>query len=252
MRSTGGGRTDEKRLRMREEDPGGNVQSPEMRGALKKVCALITRRGKAGEEVLLFRHPYAGVQIPAGTVEPGESEEAAALREACEETGLGEFAAQRYLGCQDEILPEGQAVILERTSVYARPDPGSFDWAYLRGGITVSVERKAPGFTQVTYRENDQEPQRRKHGVLAESEKAKEGAQKLDQPRYLSHVSLPLSAGRVRHPRSASSCDTRVCVSTSFVRHMRTGAPETQRGGRSQISRLPALATDAAATSRSP
>lgn len=52
-----------------------------------KVVAYITR----GRELLVFEHAddaEAGVQVPAGTVEPGEEIEAAVWREVAEETGL--------------------------------------------------------------------------------------------------------------------------------------------------------------------
>lgn len=57
---------------------------------ITKVTSFVTREtGSAGTtELLVFRHPDAGVQLPAGSVEPGEKLEAAALREVEEETGL--------------------------------------------------------------------------------------------------------------------------------------------------------------------
>jgi 8-oxo-dGTP pyrophosphatase MutT (NUDIX family) len=53
-----------------------------------------------GEDLLVFRHRSheAGVRVPAGTIEPGEAPEAAALREAEEETGLTGFRLVRKLG----------------------------------------------------------------------------------------------------------------------------------------------------------
>jgi len=51
-----------------------------------KVCAYITRRGR---ELLVFEGPdYEGLQIPKGTVEPGETLREALLREVKEESGL--------------------------------------------------------------------------------------------------------------------------------------------------------------------
>ncbi len=57
----------------------------------RKVVAYIHRAGPAGPEVLVFEHaghPEAGVQVPAGHVEPGETDEGAVRREIREEAGL--------------------------------------------------------------------------------------------------------------------------------------------------------------------
>jgi 8-oxo-dGTP pyrophosphatase MutT (NUDIX family) len=64
-----------------------------------KVFAYITH----GDRLLVFTHPHApeaGVQVPAGTVEPGEAWEGAVLREAWEETGLPGLTLAHYLGQQ--------------------------------------------------------------------------------------------------------------------------------------------------------
>ena len=66
---------------------------------VKKVVAYITRQ----DELLVFTHrdfPEAGVQVPAGTVEEGETLDAAVLREVHEETGLPPTALRKaaYLG----------------------------------------------------------------------------------------------------------------------------------------------------------
>jgi 8-oxo-dGTP diphosphatase len=52
-----------------------------------RVYAYITN----GSRLLVFRHvdfPEAGLQVPAGTIDPGEEPMVAVLREASEETGL--------------------------------------------------------------------------------------------------------------------------------------------------------------------
>ena len=56
---------------------------------LQKVAVLVTRPGADGLELLVFEHIGipAGLQVPAGTVEPGEDVRAAALRELVEEIG---------------------------------------------------------------------------------------------------------------------------------------------------------------------
>lgn len=43
---------------------------------------------RRGIDTLVFRHPYAGVQLPKGTVEPNETSIAAAQREVFEEVGV--------------------------------------------------------------------------------------------------------------------------------------------------------------------
>ena len=53
-----------------------------------------------GRRLLLFTHPEspgAGVQVPAGTIEPGESPKHAVMREAREETGLAGLKYVRLL-----------------------------------------------------------------------------------------------------------------------------------------------------------
>jgi 8-oxo-dGTP pyrophosphatase MutT (NUDIX family)/ribosomal protein S18 acetylase RimI-like enzyme len=57
----------------------------------EKVLAYITRQGSKGLDLLVFEHrdiPEAGIQVPAGTVDPGESVSFALLREVQEESGL--------------------------------------------------------------------------------------------------------------------------------------------------------------------
>jgi 8-oxo-dGTP pyrophosphatase MutT (NUDIX family) len=124
---------------------------------LAKVTAFVTRQA-AGGEMLLFRHPYAGVQFPAGTVEEGETLEQAVLREVAEETGLENVRIVARIGQRDELPPGVTHVILHTTRVYSRPSLESFDWAGLRRGIAVRLLRRQGGFAQVTYEESDFSP----------------------------------------------------------------------------------------------
>jgi 8-oxo-dGTP pyrophosphatase MutT (NUDIX family) len=127
---------------------------------LEKVTAFVVRRNPRGDELLLLEHPFAGIQIPAGTVEEGETPEDAVHREAAEETGLSGIALRASLGSDDWNLPQPFRLTATRTTVYARPDPISFDWATLPRGTMVHAERAAAGFTQVTFQEWDRWPDR--------------------------------------------------------------------------------------------
>ena len=66
---------------------------------VEKVVAYITK----GTNLLVFRHVHsdAGIQVPAGTLEPCETAEDGALREAKEETGLSHLAMRRFLGARE-------------------------------------------------------------------------------------------------------------------------------------------------------
>ncbi len=75
-----------------------------MAGMVEKVTVFITRSARDTTELLLFEHPAAGIQIPAGTVEVGEPPAAAALREAAEETRLTYLPTRLYLGAPEELL----------------------------------------------------------------------------------------------------------------------------------------------------
>jgi 8-oxo-dGTP pyrophosphatase MutT (NUDIX family) len=70
-----------------------------MREVKQKVVCYIVRDG----QLLVFAHrdeprDQSGLQVPAGSIKPGEMPEAAALREAGEETGLSGFRIVRKLG----------------------------------------------------------------------------------------------------------------------------------------------------------
>ncbi|MGD9526778.1 NUDIX hydrolase [Pseudonocardia sp.] len=69
------------------------------RALVEKVVCYVVR----DDRLLVFRHadlPYeeTGLQVPAGTVRPGEAPVVAALREAGEETGLVGLRVVRPLG----------------------------------------------------------------------------------------------------------------------------------------------------------
>jgi 8-oxo-dGTP pyrophosphatase MutT (NUDIX family) len=126
-----------------------------MTNPVHKVTCFITRSSDNGTELLLFSHPNSGIQIPAGTVNPGEDIESAARREATEESGLVGLTLIRKLGMIDDPPPPNHLLVTLPTRVYSRPHTNSFDWAYFRSGLPVEVLRHEAGFTQVRYEEKD-------------------------------------------------------------------------------------------------
>ena len=102
-----------------------------------KVVAYIIRQGR----LLVFVHPdeafdESGLQVPAGTVRPGELPEAAVLREAHEETGIDGLRVERFLGVAEyDLRPYADAVHVRhffQLSVPEREFPERW-YAYERG-----------------------------------------------------------------------------------------------------------------------
>ena len=116
--------------------------------------------GSHRANLLVFSHPdfpEAGIQVPAGTIEPGEEPEAAVLREAFEETGLSGLKLVAPLGEQlRDVTPFGKDELHHRYFFHLRcegtpprtwrhweefPSDGServafdFFWAQLPDGV---------------------------------------------------------------------------------------------------------------------
>lgn len=92
---------------------------------LPKVSALITQR----HQLMVFRkpfHPGTGTQVPAGSIEPGETPENAVVREAEEETGLTGFTLQSLLGHHlIDMRPYGRHECHDRWFFHLTAPPGS-------------------------------------------------------------------------------------------------------------------------------
>jgi ADP-ribose pyrophosphatase YjhB (NUDIX family) len=77
------------------------VGGPFLRALFRqRVVAYVTRERDGRTELLTIEHkdmPEAGVQVPAGRVDPGEDLEQAVLREVAEETGLDNLRLVRKL-----------------------------------------------------------------------------------------------------------------------------------------------------------
>ncbi|MBA3530518.1 MAG: NUDIX domain-containing protein [Ardenticatenales bacterium] len=119
---------------------------------LHKVTAFVTR----GDDLLLFRHPHAGIQLPAGTVEEGETPEEAVLREVAEETGLVDVSIAELLLVMEIDLAPDQAVLLESGYLRSTPEDTAtlIDERFTRGLIfkVLGVQGK---YTRVLYEEYD-------------------------------------------------------------------------------------------------
>ncbi len=124
---------------------------------MDKVTAFILRPAKGRKvEVLIFRHPNAGLQVPAGTVEPGEAPETAVLREVQEETGLTEIRLVKKLGMEKMELPAGSAYLKQNLRLLSQPSPTAPELERDLGrGWLVQCTETQGRFTRVSYREED-------------------------------------------------------------------------------------------------
>ena len=123
-----------------------------MNQVVQKVTAFIVRERDGVKEILIFKHPTAGIQIPAGTVEKGEDIETAVKREAYEETGLQLVEIENYLGCFENELEGEQRIIAKTTEVYIEPDLKAIPYKRkLPKGLTVDYLSIQAGFTHISY-----------------------------------------------------------------------------------------------------
>lgn len=63
-----------------------------------KACPVVLRTRDGESELLVFRHPLAGIQLVKGGIERLESPDEAALRELQEEAGIASGLVLRHLG----------------------------------------------------------------------------------------------------------------------------------------------------------
>ena len=112
---------------------------------VEKVVAYIT----SGRRLLVFRQvhfPEAGIQVPAGTVDPGESPDAAVIREALEETGLEGLSIRAFLGRRDYDDPTVRDPVVHRRYYYwlECSDDAPSTWRHFEehpsGGVTEPIE----------------------------------------------------------------------------------------------------------------
>ena len=130
-----------------------------MNKIVQKVTAFIIREREGVRELLVFKHPTAGVQIPAGTVEKGEDLETAVKRETYEETGLQFVEIENYLGYFENELAESERIIAETTHVYIDPNLNAIPYKKkLTRGLTVNYHSTRDSFTHISYVQYDRHP----------------------------------------------------------------------------------------------
>ena len=123
-----------------------------MSRVVQKVTAFIVRERGGVKELLVFKHPTAGIQIPAGTVEKDEDIETAVKREVYEETGLQSVEIESYLGCFENELENSQRIIAETTRVYIEPNLSAIPYKrMLPKGLTVDYLSTQKDFTHISY-----------------------------------------------------------------------------------------------------
>lgn len=117
----------------------------------RKVTAFVTR----GEELCVFWHTGSGIQVPSGTVERGEEFEAAARREAEEETGLPGLELAARLGARTYDAPDGYAWLLHSTKLRTTPGEDAPVTAWSIPRVAVRLVDTRNGSARVVYEESD-------------------------------------------------------------------------------------------------
>jgi 8-oxo-dGTP pyrophosphatase MutT (NUDIX family) len=119
--------------------------------SIQKATAFVTRLVEGTAELLLIEHPTAGIQLPSGTVELGETVEAAVLRETAEETGLENIRIIRELGRINIELPENESIITHVIKLFDAPasDASSVDGFGLSRGSPVTIVKIIGSFVEV-------------------------------------------------------------------------------------------------------
>jgi 8-oxo-dGTP pyrophosphatase MutT (NUDIX family) len=87
---------------------------------IPKVVIYLVQRG----QLLVFEHPdapNAGLQVPAGTVKPGEEPRVAATRELREESGIDAVIVRLLGTARYDMTAYGRTEIHERSFVLAEP-----------------------------------------------------------------------------------------------------------------------------------
>ena len=104
-----------------------------------------------GSRLLLFTHPEApeaGIQVPAGTIEPGENPQGAVMREAKEETGLTKLRCERFLAQDTRDMRDcGRDELQHRwffhLSIEGPTEEESIQWIWFAGQTICNISHIA-------------------------------------------------------------------------------------------------------------
>ncbi|NTW43409.1 MAG: NUDIX hydrolase [Anaerolineaceae bacterium] len=123
---------------------------------IEKVTAFIIRPGKSGSDILIFEHPRAGVQLPAGTVELGESPEDALIREVLEETGLRQIEIIKKIAVDHQFTDPDLAILTQTMRCFSRAaQTAQRTGPLFTRGMWVKIFERKVGFTHINYEETD-------------------------------------------------------------------------------------------------
>ena len=116
---------------------------------IDKVCPVVLR--KQNQELLLFKHPLAGIQLVKGTIETfDESYITAAKRELAEESGITHVISARYLCSWDSSFQNQvwlfvlcECADLEDSWTFHTQDDGGHDFAFFWHHIGSDISSQA-------------------------------------------------------------------------------------------------------------
>jgi 8-oxo-dGTP pyrophosphatase MutT (NUDIX family) len=123
---------------------------------IEKVTAFIVRFRNSKPQLLVFKHPSAGIQLPAGTIEEKEPVETALFREIKEETGLTQLKILKKLGDTLKFLDQSEAILTQTLRCFSWPAQASKRSGPLcHRGLRIQTFERKVGFTHVKYQEYD-------------------------------------------------------------------------------------------------
>jgi len=123
---------------------------------IEKVTAFIIRPGKSGSEILIFEHPHAGLQLPSGTVEIGESPEDALFREILEETGFRKVEIIKKIIDDHQFTDPDVAILTQTMRCFSWPaQTAQRTGPLFTRGMWVKIFERKVGFTHINYEEID-------------------------------------------------------------------------------------------------